>query len=342
MKIVVRETNWIGDAVMSIPALNYLRRIFPDSHISLYTPSWSKELFQEAEFIDEVISFKKEKNSIYSVRKQAKEWRKSEFDLAILFTNSFQTALTAKLGNANSRFGYSNEFRSFLLTNPIAKPEWKNEKHEAYYYINLISEVEKYYFNQTTFNQKELIARITISTTLKQKARKLLQSKGITTDKTTIALGVGSTNSNAKRWGAKKYAELNDTLQKAIGSNVILLGSSNELDITKQVIEYSDFNPISFTGETSLAEAIGVLSEVDMLVSNDMGLAHIAPAVGTKTLTIFGPTNPKTTKPIGAEIIRNKVDCVPCMLRECPIDHPCMIELSPDSVFNKVINMLNK
>ncbi len=97
------------------------------------------------------------------------------------------------------------------------------------------------------------------------------------------------------------------------------------------------------TGKTSLSEAVAVLSEVDLLVANDMGLAHVAPAVGTKTLVIFGPTNPLTTQPIGAEIIRREtVECSPCMLRDCPIDHRCMTRISADEVFEKALLILNQ
>ena len=172
-----------------------------------------------------------------------------------------------------------------------------------------------------------------ISDELKLNAQHLLRDKGIDLSKKTIAFGVGSTNSRAKRWGAERYAFLNDKLQKDLDANIILLGSRNELSIARQVTDSSMIKPIILTGDTSLTDAVGILSEIDLLISNDMGLAHIAPAVGTKTLTIFGPTNPKTTKPIGAEIVRNKVDCAPCMLRDCPIDHPCMTGISPENIF---------
>jgi heptosyltransferase II len=90
------------------------------------------------------------------------------------------------------------------------------------------------------------------------------------------------------------------------------------------------------TGKTSLAQAAAILSVCDLLVSNDTGPAHISAASGTKTIVIFGPTNPQTTHPIGAEIIRKEVDCSPCMLRNCPIDHRCMTQISADEIFAKI------
>ena len=95
------------------------------------------------------------------------------------------------------------------------------------------------------------------------------------------------------------------------------------------------------TGETSLAQATAILSICNLLVSNDTGPAHISAALGTKTIVIFGPTNPKTTHPIGAEIIRKEVDCSPCMLRDCPIDHRCMTRISAEEVFEKAKFLLN-
>ena len=227
------------------------------------------------------------------------------------------------------------------MTNPVDKPDWKNERHEVYYYLNLVSEIEKHFFEEASLVEDEIDISLTISPEKKSNAREILESNGIDLSRKTVGLGVGSTNSRAKRWSAENYARLSDKLQDEIGANVVLLGSSDELDIALQVSEYSILKPSILSGKTSLDEALGILSQVDLLVSNDMGLAHIAPAVGTKTLTIFGPTNPKTTRPIGAEIVRNKVECAPCMLRDCPIDHPCMTGISAENVFVIAKDLLN-
>ncbi len=341
MKIVVRGTNWIGDAVMTIPALKRLRHIFPDAHISLHTHTWAEGIFQNATFIDEIIPFEKESNAFKTVRSQAKIWREGNFDLAVLFTNSFQTALLANRGKVKTSFGYKNEGRGFLLTDPINKPSWKGEKHEIYYYLNLVSKIEDHYFDrQTVLDENQIRLNLTVSNERKLKAKNILKKNGIDLSKKVIAFGVGSTNSRAKRWLPISYAELNDKLQKNIEANVFLLGSENELDISQEVFEKSKIKPIILTGKTNLSEAVSILSEIDLFISNDMGLAHIAPAVGTKTLVIFGPTNPKTTKPWGSEIIRKEIECSPCMLRDCPIDHPCMTQISADEVFEKTINLL--
>lgn len=342
MKIVVRGTNWIGDTIMTIPALKKLRRIFPSSHISLHTRAWAAGVFQEANYIDEILSFEDELNVLKSIRIQSKIWRKESFDLALLFTNSFQTALLSKLGKVKKSFGYKNEGRGFLLTNPIKKPSWKGNRHEIYYYLNLVSEIEKYYFHKTSKIQNvEIYPELKVSDERKNNARRILLKHEVDLTKATVGLGVGSANSRAKRWPTDHYARLNDLLQKSSGINVVLMGSKKELDISREVYEKATNKPVILTGKTKLADAVSILSELVLFVSNDMGLAHIASAVGTKTLVIFGPTNPLTTAPQGAEIISKKdVECAPCMLRNCSIDHPCMIGISAEEVFERTEKIL--
>ncbi len=342
MKIVIRGTNWIGDAVMTIPAMRELRRIFPSAEIFLHTRSWAKGIFEDATFIDEILTIEKEKSSLSNIRKQARMWRKENFDLAILYTNSFQTALLSKLGKAKKSFGYKNEGRGFLLTNPIAKPAWKNEKHEVFYYLNLVAEVEEHFFGTRTVLENKPEFSFEVSAERRENVSKILKENGVDLSKKTIALGVGSTNSRAKRWPAESYAKLNDLIQTELGANVILIGSADERDVANEVFEKALRKPLILTGKTSLSEAVSVLSEIELLVSNDMGLAHVSSAAGTKTLTIFGPTDPRTTKPWNAEIIRREdVDCSPCMLRDCPIDHRCMEWIPAEEVFEKTKKLLN-
>jgi heptosyltransferase II len=330
MKILVRGTNWVGDAVMQIPALRQLRAVFADAHITLCTRDWAKGIFADADFIDEILPI----NANESVFSQSKKLREREFDLAVLFTNSFQTALVAKFGKVKTRFGYANEGRSVLLTNSIKKPVWKNERHEIFYYLNLISEVEKHYFG--IVSEQNTRFDLQVSDKRKLSARKFLSENGVDLSKPIIVFCPGSTNSRAKRWQTESYAKLNDKIQPELNANVVLIGDKSELDVSLEVVEKSQVKPCLLTGKTTLAEATAILSVCGLLVANDTGPAHISAALGTKTVVIFGPTNPKTTHPIGAEIVRKNVDCSPCMLRDCPIDHRCMTQISADEIFEIV------
>ncbi len=242
MKIVVRGTNWIGDAVMTIPALRELRRIFPGAKIFLHTRGWAKGIFQDAEFIDEILAFENSGSKFKTVAAQAKNLKQYNFDLAVLFPNSFESAFTAKLAKIPRRFGYAKEGRSFLLTDSVEIPAWKNERHESFYYLNLIAEIEKSFFNREKVLQNELQVDLKVSDERRIEARKILEKSGVDLSKKTVALGVGSTNSRAKRWQTESYAELNDRLQNDLNANVILVGANDELDVSNEVFEKSKIN----------------------------------------------------------------------------------------------------
>jgi heptosyltransferase-2 len=339
-KVVVRGTNWVGDAVMTVPALRELRRVLPSAHITLFTPSWSKGIFADADFIDEIIVFEKDGAGVL---KQGKLLRVEDFDLAVLFTNSFSSAAAAKLGKAKYRIGYKNEGRSFLLTHSIEIPEWRAERHEIFYYLNIIAELETALIGETTVWENEPRFELQISNERKNEARNILVENGCDLSKRVIAICPGSTNSRAKRWQTESYAALADRFSTEFDANVVLIGAADELDISREVSGLAKYPPVILTGKTSLAEATAVLSISDLLVSNDTGPAHISAALERPTLVIFGPTNPKTTRPFpaNAEIIREDVDCSPCMLRDCPIDHRCMTRISVERVFGKAKDKLS-
>ncbi len=343
MKILVRGTNWIGDAVMSIPGLRELRRVFSDAQITLHTRSWAEGLFSDAGFIDELVTFEKNRWKIKDVYDNSRFLRDDGYDLAVLFPNSFESALTTFLTRIPRRFGYNKDARGLLLTDPIAVPEWKNRRHEVFYYLNLVAEVERRILGRDTVSQAIPDISLEISGERKLAAKNILLDAGVEQTKMIVALGVGSTNSRAKRWLPERYAQLNDKLQRELNVNVVLVGSKDEADVSDAVAKLCGIQPINLTGNTDLAEAAAILGEVDLLISNDMGLAHLAPAVGTQTLVIFGPTNPEKTRPFSdnAEVIRKDVECSPCMLRDCPIDHRCMTQITVEEVFEIAKQKLN-
>lgn len=329
-RIVVRSTNWIGDAVMSVPALRELSRIFPDAEIVLHTRPTVEGLFEDADFIDRILPYEKKSSKIKQTVAQADLLGEQDFDLAILLPNSFESALTTKLAKIPRRIGYNKDLRGLLLTDPIAVPEWKDKRHEVFYYLNLIAEVERRYLGQSSVACSVPDTSLNVSDERRESARQMLRDAGVDLSKKIVAIGAGSTNSMAKRWGTANFAQVSNGLHEEFGAETVLVGAPSEADVAREVIERSNFRPVDLTGKTSVAEAAAVLSVVDLLVSNDMGLAHVAPAVGTKTAVIFGPTNPVTTRPFSdnAVVIRNEVECSPCMLRECPIDHRCMTGVS--------------
>lgn len=338
MRILVRGANWIGDAVMTIPAIRELRRIFPDSEISLHTRTWAEGVFRDANLVNEFSIYDHRDWKVKTIFQQALELRKRKFDLGVLLPNSFESALIMKLAGIPRRFGYARDSRRLLLTDPINVPRWLGSRHEVFYYLGIVSEIEKKFFGADTVSDREPKISLPVSDQRKKEAARILTDAGIDRLRPTIAFGVGSTNSRAKRWSTDNFAALNDELQLEFEANVVLVGSADEIAVANLVYEKSRFKPAILTGKTTLAEAAAVLSTVDIMISNDMGLAHVAAAVGTQTFVIFGPTNPVTTRPFSenAYVIRNEVECSPCMLRDCPIDHRCMTRITVSDVLDKI------
>jgi heptosyltransferase-2 len=255
--------------------------------------------------------------------------------LAILLNNAFESALLAKIGGAKHRLGYGTDGRGFLLTDAIDVPPWKNERHEVFYYLNLIAELETKLLGKTEVWEHEPNVSLNVSESRKQTAQKILAESGVDLTRRFVAFCPGSTNSRAKRWPAESYAALADLLQNNLKIQVVLTGAPDELAVSQNVWDYSKTKPILLTGKTTLAQAVAVLSMAELLVTNDTGPAHIASAVGTKTIVIFGPTKPDTTRPFStlAQIVVKPPHCAPCMLRDCPIDHRCMTGITPLEIF---------
>jgi len=343
VKILVRGTNWIGDAAMSVPALRRLRSVFPEAHISLLTRDWAEGVFQDADFVDEIITIDGAIPRIRSIFRQVRDLRRRKFDLSILLPNSFESALVVRLGGTKRVYGYSTDGRRLLLTDPVAVPEWKNTRHEVFYYLNLVDAVARDTLGTAASFDHEPDTSLAVSDVRQQAARAFLTELGINRLRPIVALAPGSKNSRAKRWSPDRYAELAARLIRELGANVILVGATDERDISETVSRLSAENVVDLTGKTSLAEAAAVLSVCDLLVANDMGLAHLAPAAGTQTLVIFGPTDPRTTRPFGKNVAVARVDveCSPCMLRDCPIDHRCMTRISVDDIFQMSRRLLD-
>jgi heptosyltransferase-2 len=336
MRILVRGTNWIGDAVMTIPAIQELRRLFPQAHLTLLTRASTVEIFRDSAIFDEIIIAKSFLNDV-------RQLRSGRFDLAVIFPNSFESALAVRLAGVKRSFGYAAQHRSMLLSDAIEVPDWKDTRHEVYYYVELVREAGKR-LAQTISTAEPSQPEVSVAPTIRERARTLLREKGIGPNGSIVVLAPGSTNSRAKRWTPESFAALNDRLREELGVDVVLMGSPDDKEVSDRVSELSDRKPFDLTGETDIALAAAVLSEVDLLISNDMGLAHLAPAVGTETFVIFGPTNPVTTRPFSdrATVITASVECSPCMLRDCPIDHRCMTRVSPDEVFERARVALNR
>ncbi len=341
-RIVIRGTNWVGDAMMTIPALRALRRLVPDARITLATRPWARGLFSDADFFDDELI--DEDTGLRSIVSQARRWRSQKFDMALVFPNSFGAALIPALAGVPVRIGYGAHGRKFLLTHSLPLPEWRSSRHEVFYYLNIVTELEKLITGEKTIADQEPDFAFKIPGERRDDGLAFLRTQGWDEVSPLVALCPGSINSRAKRWPAERYAALADHLKEQLEARVLLIGSPEEIDVSRNVVRQMRHQPIVLTGKTDLTQTVAVLSNVDLLVTNDTGPAHIASALGTPTLVIFGPTNPLTTRPFSSDsqIIRHPPDCAPCMLRDCPIDHRCMTAISPEEVFERARVMLEE
>lgn len=337
-RIVVRGTNWVGDAVMTVPALRSLRQLFPSAKIVLATRPWAKGLFSEVDFLDGLMVH--EISGLKSVINQVKQWRAQNFDLAVLFPNSLESALVASIARVPFRIGYATDGRQRLLTHPLELPDWRSIRHEVYYYLNIVEQLQRWARPASVLHLNPSVT-LTASSDARVNALSMLHNRGINSvgsdDRPLIALCPGSTNSRAKRWPTDRYAKLADLLITDLNAEVLLIGSKAEAPVSEEVQQQMQKRCTLLTGETNLEELVALLSVVDLLITNDTGPAHIASALNRPTLVIFGPTNPLTTRPFSetGEIVREPPDCAPCMLRDCPIDHRCMTAISPEQVFSR-------
>ena len=338
----MRGTNWVGDAVMTVPALRELRRLFPRARLTLATRPWAEGIFAGADFIDDFLVAGNTSGRPAAVLGEAREWRARRFDLAVLFPNAFAPALVATLARVPVRAGYATQGRSALLTHRVAPPPWRSERHEVFYYLNLVAELERKLRGTSTVERREPDAGLSVTDARLREARLLLGGNGARPGRPLVAVCPGSTNSRAKRWPAERFAAVADMLVERVGAEVVLVGAREESGISEEVASHMRARPVVLTGKTDLAQTAAVLKASDLLVTNDTGPAHVAAAVGCPVVVIFGPTNPATTRPFStsAEVVRRPPDCAPCMLRDCPIDHRCMTAVTPEDVFGRAAHAL--
>ncbi len=338
-RIVVRSTNWVGDMVMSVAALRRLRNTFPSAHITLVARPGARDIFMDAGLFDNLMLYERRRVSIF---RQIKDWRRQQFDLAILFQNAFEAALIPFLARVPIRIGYSTDRRGALLSHPLPVPDWRDRNHEVFYYLNIVLQLEALLGKGRDNASTDLDCSLTVSATRKSQALERLRAEGLQYNRSLIVLCPGSINSRAKRWPADRYAKLADRLIEEHEAEILLIGSEQETDVAAQVCGQMKRRPVDLTGKTGLAEAVALLSIADLVISNDTGPAHIAAALNRPTLVIFGPTNPLTTRPYSstATVVRVPPDCAPCMLRDCPIDHRCMTAISVEEIVSRSAALL--
>ena len=345
-RILVRGANWIGDAVMTAPALERLRSSFPRAHIALLATPGAAGLFAGVSFVDEVIEYRRKEDGTRAFFEAIKLMRARRFDLAALFQNAFEAALLAWMGGARLRIGFAEQGRSKLLTHGLRRGADRRDSHQINDYLDIVAECERVCLGgERQFPISTPLPALIARPEQRRNAENLLRRvTGDSNSGPLIALNAGATNSRAKCWPEERYAALADQLIAALDARIVFIGAASERAGAERIIQQmKGGHAINLAGETGMDELIGALDTCDLLISNDTGPAHIAAALGRPALTIFGPTNEFETAPRGprAELIRAEgIECARCMLRDCPIDHRCMTRIAPSDVFERALKLL--
>jgi heptosyltransferase-2 len=330
-KILIRGPNWVGDAVLAIPALKAVRELFPKSEITLLVRPWVAGLFAAAPFIDKVWSEKKP-SSLGDWTRLTRAIRARSFDLALLLPNSFESALMIFLGGVPNRIGYATDARGWMLTTSTAPA--LGMRHQVHYYLDLVKLLSG------TSDQPSIEIQATNEERIN--ARKLLAAEGISGQDRFLVLNPGAAYGSAKRWHEVRFADVADALAEELDLQVALIGSATERPIAEQIRDRMRRSAAVLSGKTSLETLIGVLAESSLMITNDSGPMHIAAALGVPTVAVFGSTDERVTGPCGprARVVKHPVDCSPCLLRECPIDHRCMNGVTVADVCNAAKDLL--
>ncbi len=337
---LIRGTNWIGDSVMSLAALREIRRLFPDCRISLLVKGWVAGLFRAQGLVDEILEIETNRRSVHRVLTLPARLR--GFERAILFQNAFEAALIAFLARIPERIGYRTQGRSWLLTRG-ALPRIKSlNRHQIYYYLDLlfqtgISPVD--YLNDDSFRPD---IHLTVPAKGMKDARGLLKESGIDGKRPVVGINPGAYYGPAKRWFTDRYARLADLLAEA-GVHVVILGASSDLQTTDEILSYAKSTPHVLTGRMDLPCLLGVLGLCNLVITNDSGPMHLAAALGTPQIALFGSTDEVATGPFSdrARVLHKHVECSPCLLRECPLDLNCFDRIEVEEVLETALEALN-
>jgi heptosyltransferase-2 len=332
MNLVVFSPNWLGDAVMALPAIRDLRRHVADGRLTVAARPAIAPLFTMVEGVDQVttLSAGGGMRTLASIREDAAQLASHEFDAAVLLPNSFASALVAYRAAIPERWGFAADFRGRLLTRSLARPKGLTQ---ADYYQALVAALGV----ETGPQYARLAAPAAVP-------------GGVLPQGPFAVLAPGAAYGRAKQWPPERFAELAAALMRDLAWSVVLVGSAADAavcaDIAVKARTTVGAGPVDglpsivdASGRTTLPELAAVMARAQAIVSNDSGAMHLASAVGRPVVAVFGPTNETRTAPLASGpdaprpvVVTSHVWCRPCMLRECPIDHRCMTDITAGSV----------
>ena len=337
-RILIRGVNWVGDTILSYPTVQQLKTLFPKSHVAILVPSYLIDLWKTFPYVDEIIPFHKKRGmaSIWEDLNLSQSLKERNFDLAVILPRSFRSAFPIYLARIPIRIGYQDEGRSLMLTHRISRTKEILQVHRVYYYQKLLEPFGR--------GEGHLSPRVFLGEEDRNWAEQTLKDLGISEGRPLIGINPGATYGLAKCWFPDRFGELGERLSKKWDASVLLFGKEEEKSVVQEILQHLKGRGIDLTGKTSLLQLAALLERCTLLVTNDTGTMHVATAVGTPVIAIFGSSDPITTGPWGDGhvMVRKPLPCSPCLKRFCPTDHQCMELITVDEVEEAVDRKLRE
>lgn len=343
-RILVRGPNWLGDAVMCEPALRGLRKLFPDAQIALLVKPAVADLFVRHPALTRVLTYdiKGRHAGLSGKWALAGQLRRQGFDLAVLFQNAFEAAFLTFLAGVPRRYGYATDGRSLLLSDPVAALDHRTLVHQVRYYWELLKPLG--------LTGDPSAPELVVFPEEEQAMAGRFAQGGLPATDVVVGINPGSTYGGAKRWLPERFAEVTERLCRTIResreqqASVVIFGAKGEEQLGREIAARLSSRSLILSGATTIRELMAAVKRCAMLLTNDTGPMHIASAFQVPVVAIFGPTDWRTTSPFGSAhtIVRQPVDCAPCLLRECPIDHRCMTRVTVDQVYDAATKQLTR
>ncbi len=339
-RILVRAANWLGDAIMSLPALEAIRRRFPRAWICVLARPWVADLYESEPFADEVIRLTAGRGAGDPGGKwrAARALRSRRFDGAILLQNAFEAALITWLARIPRRIGYARDGRGFLLTDPVPPPAaGELPRHERFYYLEMLRRAG---IIEGPLHPGPVLLRR--APELRERGGAALRRSGLPAP--VLGVSPGAAFGGAKRWPADRFGEAAARLAERLGASVAVFGSAAERTLCEHaatIVRGRGVAVRNFAGETPLGAFVELAAGCALYLTNDSGAMHVASALAVPTLAVFGPTDENGTGPLGdrSAVVRETVDCSPCLLRECPLDHRCMLRVTVERVVEAALRL---
>jgi heptosyltransferase-2 len=312
--------TWLGDTIMAVPMVRALGRAVPS--LVLWGPEANGRLLLATGVRAELLPYSRRRGpaGLIDIQAGVRALRALRPTGVVLLPNAYEPALIAKLAGVRRRIGYATQLRGGLLTDPLPAPDPLRAVHEARRYADLL---------EPTPAQPPLTDdwRLAPPADAPRRVGRLVGNAP-----SILAVVPGSANGPAKRWPAAHYGRVIEHAVAAWGALPVLLGGVQDAEATAAVAAATTADCVDLAGRTDLLDLAAILASSRAVVANDTGAAHLAGALGVRTLVLFGPTDPLRTKPLGPHVRVASVAafCQPCLSPRCPLDHRCMTDLTPD------------